>query len=645
MVDRRRDRGVGVAQALLGEIALLRPTGRMGKPRTGAGGFGGSVNFSPRARAMWQVAQSGSAAVLKKIARGGTHDARSLRVQMNYLFSKAEAVFGNMVVHDPDARSIDPEGRAQIVADWSDAWTGAPKNGHTTHLLMSFPSHVRPAQAKIIAEAWAAEMFQSGAHQEDEWSYVAALHTDRAHPHVHIVVNNRGLMNDTWFYMAKDHVFNLALMKSRMAEIAEEEGVYLDCSSRLERGILSYGPSRAAIERARREGREVAEVQLIGPALEQALAEVRANAATLRDLAMLAGLTGLAEAQAKMQQAAVVLERGGIIHPMRQESGMAGTAAGREAEAGSGAEGVLSEIKSRRDLEAHFGDWMRKTEERIAQLVPERQVPLRRELHEIASDVVRALGDTRGSQLMREPPATPLYSTEIGVGQRGVHAMKVGVEELQISDNARETLVSDIKTAAVTAGIDPAAIATRMQRGAATAFEERDWIKADLAQVSARHKLDLGQDTERSRAAGIVDAFYEQAAKLITESRVTARRHDDQTLPRALTAMAKVHAEHGSVRFGHEDEVKLFAADMAARYGAAIIRDLAAGRDQALAKDIPDPKLRLAVAQAVVAAAVTHESMGLSLNEARTAERDLAARSREMNRDPHARERDRDRER
>jgi type IV secretion system T-DNA border endonuclease VirD2 len=174
---------------------------------------------------MWQVAQSGSAAVLKKIARGGTHDARSLRVQMNYLFSKAEAVFGNMVVHDPDARSIDPEGRAQIVADWSDAWTGAPKNGHTTHLLMSFPSHVRPAQAKIIAEAWAAEMFQSGAHQEDEWSYVAALHTDRAHPHVHIVVNNRGLMNDTWFYMAKDHVFNLALMKSRMAEIAEEEGV------------------------------------------------------------------------------------------------------------------------------------------------------------------------------------------------------------------------------------------------------------------------------------------------------------------------------------------------------------------------------------------------------------------------------------
>ena len=44
-------------------------------------------------------------------------------------------------------------------------------------------------------------MFQSGEHQNDAWSYVAALHTDRAHPHVHVVVNNRGTLNDSWFFM------------------------------------------------------------------------------------------------------------------------------------------------------------------------------------------------------------------------------------------------------------------------------------------------------------------------------------------------------------------------------------------------------------------------------------------------------------
>lgn len=638
MADRRKDFTPGMAQALLGEIAFARPSGRMGRTADGAGGLGGGVRFSRRARTMWQVSQSSSAAVLKKIAKGGTQDARSLKVQMNYLFSKAEAVFGNMVEHDPEARSIGPETRGRIVADWSDAWTGTPKNGHTTHLLLSFPAHVRPAKAKLIAEAWAAEMFQSGEHQDEEWAYVAALHTDRAHPHVHIVVNNRGLMNDSWFYMAKDHVFNLAMMKHRMAEISEEEGVYLDCSSRLERGILSYGPSRGEIERARREDRAVVETARVGPALETALAEVRANAATLRDLSMLAGLTGLADVSAKMRGAAEVLERGGVIHPMREVNGMAGSGSGIET--GQGAEARPPELRTRRDLEAHFGEWMRKTEDRIAQLAPEKQVTLRKELHEIASDVVKSLGDNRGAELMREPPKTPLYSTEIKA-----HAVKVGVEELQVSDVAREKLAVGLKAAAVTAGIDPGTIEKRLERSAATAFEERDWIKSDISQVAARHKLDLGREAERGRAAEIVDAFYEKAAKLIGETRVSERQRDDQTLPLALKSMAKVHAEHGAVRFEHEDQVRLFAGDMAARYGANVIRDLAAGRDQALAKDIPDPKERLAIARAIVSAALSHESVGLSVSEAKAADRALEARSREQTRDPHARERSRDLER
>jgi type IV secretion system T-DNA border endonuclease VirD2 len=94
-------------------------------------------------------------------------------------------------------------------------------------------------------------MFQSGEHQDDVWSYVGALHTDKAHPHVHTVVNNRGTVNDSWFFMAKEHAFNLEIMKERMVAIAAEEGVFLDATSRAERGLLTYGPSRAEIERAR----------------------------------------------------------------------------------------------------------------------------------------------------------------------------------------------------------------------------------------------------------------------------------------------------------------------------------------------------------------------------------------------------------
>ncbi|XZQ31207.1 relaxase/mobilization nuclease domain-containing protein (plasmid) [Rhodobacter capsulatus] len=100
----------------------------------------------------------------------------------------------------------------------------APKNGHTTHLLLSFP-RMLPRARKLIAEVWAFEMFQSGAHQAEEWAAYGALHSDRAHPHVHVVVNNRGLMDGQWFYMAREHAFNLDMMKTRMVEIAAEEGV------------------------------------------------------------------------------------------------------------------------------------------------------------------------------------------------------------------------------------------------------------------------------------------------------------------------------------------------------------------------------------------------------------------------------------
>jgi type IV secretion system T-DNA border endonuclease VirD2 len=180
--------------------------------------------------------------VLKKIGKGGTVNAKELAAQMDYLFSKSASIFGNGVVLDAHAKGLTREERNDIVGNWVEDWRGSPKNGHTSHLLLSFPSHVRAEKAKLIAEAWAFEMFQSGEHQDDVWSYVAALHTDRAHPHVHIVVNNRGTLNDSWFFMAKEHAFNLDMMKERMVAIAAEEGVFLDATSRAERGLADLWP-------------------------------------------------------------------------------------------------------------------------------------------------------------------------------------------------------------------------------------------------------------------------------------------------------------------------------------------------------------------------------------------------------------------
>ncbi|MBT9247925.1 hypothetical protein KM034_20655, partial [Gemmobacter sp. con4] len=159
-------RPIGLAEAVFGEINVLRPQ----QGRVKAGGSSSpkhGFSFSTRASQLWRFSLGSSAAVLKKIGKGGTANGKELAAQMDYLFSKSASIFGNGVVLDADAKGLTKDERNEIVGDWVEDWRGSPKNGHTTHLLMSFPSHVRPEKAKLIAEAWAFEMFQSGAHQDD----------------------------------------------------------------------------------------------------------------------------------------------------------------------------------------------------------------------------------------------------------------------------------------------------------------------------------------------------------------------------------------------------------------------------------------------------------------------------------------------
>ena len=63
-----------------------------------------------------------------------------------YLFSKSASIFGNGVVLDADVKGLIKDERNDIVGEWDEEWVeewrGSPKSGHTTYLLMSFPSHV-----------------------------------------------------------------------------------------------------------------------------------------------------------------------------------------------------------------------------------------------------------------------------------------------------------------------------------------------------------------------------------------------------------------------------------------------------------------------------------------------------------------------
>ena len=594
-----RSRPIGLAEAVLGEINFLRP--QQGRLRSGdfspaKRGF----SFSSRASQLWRFALGSNAAVLKKIGKGGTANAKELATQMDYLFSKSASIFGNGVVLDADAKGLTRDERNDIVGDWVEDWSGSPKNGHTTHLLMSFPSHVRPEKAKLIAEAWAFEMLQSGEHQDDVWSYVAALHTDKAHPHVHMVVNNRGTLNDTWFYMAKEHAFNLEVMKDRMVAIAAEEGVFLDATSRAERGLLSYGPSRAEIERARVEGRAPEERPREGRALEDALATMERTADAMRSLQHVAALTGLPEIGEKIAMAEEALRRGGVLHPFPAEAATAETV----------------------NLEGHFSGWMAETEGRIRKMPVGERKDMRDELYGYAIDIAKGLGDVRGAQLLQMLPQSQLYATGLVDDQ-----LTRGREVVVLQPGAADRLKMEIVGKAVSLGLNGDRMAERLETGAANAWEERDWVRRDLLAIAGRRRVDLRNPDQSRKAVGDLEGFYDAVAKLIDHARSCEAVPECDRLLRALGSMARILQADGKVEFRGDADAERFVEELRQRYGAGVVAELAAGQTDALARDIEDADQRIWVARAIVSAAQSHVAFGLTLREANGAERRLAGPS------------------
>lgn len=448
-------------------------------------------------------------------------------------------------------------------------------------------------------------MFESPDHRGDQWAYVAALHTDRAHPHVHIVVQNRGMENGQWFYMAKGHQFDLQEMKTRVAEIAADHGIALETTSRVERGILTYGADRAEIESARRQGRAVEEIARTGLALETALAEVKVASAAFRQLAFVAQATEARDVALRMAEAATALDEGRPIIPGR---GAIVADAGGEPAAGRSAPRTWAEFES------HLEDWRERIGGKIRELKPDTQAELRPEFNSIVAGAMLVLGDKRGAELAREEPKSALYRSALAA-----EPPVLGGQKAQIAPALVERMKEAIVREAEAVGLDGAAIAKRIAAGASNALEERDWVKADIARVAGSKGLDLDRDTDRGAAAGLVDRFYDRAGGMIAEARGVRLDNAAEKLRATLGAMARMEHGLGLVRFESDAEALTLVEDMEARYGGTIIRDLAQGKSDALAKDFADAGERARIALAVISAALDHEPFGLSPREAEAA--------------------------
>ncbi|SEO19391.1 hypothetical protein SAMN04488103_11424 [Gemmobacter aquatilis] len=260
--------------------------------------------------------------------------------------------------------------------------------------------------------------------------------------------------------------------------------------------------------------------------------------------------------------------------------------------------------------------WVAQSTAQIDRLPSDRQDDLRSEMQGIAKEAAAAFGLDR-QQVERESPArSTLYSTSIGAT-----ALVVGGDETAFQNGSAKNLSADLSLNARLAGIDPEKLQRRLETGAANSREEESWVKSDISDVAKRHGFDLGSAQGRRSAAERVDRFYERAAELIQSARTIDVVRGPDPLVKALGQLASVHASQGSVSFRTEDQARDFAEEMKERYGASVLKDIAAGRTEALAKDAPDPATRQAMATAIVSAAKEHPSLGLSAQEVEAAER------------------------
>jgi len=266
--------------------------------------------------------------------------------------------------------------------------------------------------------------------------------------------------------------------------------------------------------------------------------------------------------------------------------------------------------------------WVAQSTTQIDRLPSGRQDDLRSEVQAIAKEAAAAFGLDGQQNAVEAPPRSTLYSTSIGAD-----TLAVGGTESEFHKGSANTLRADLSLSARLAGIDAERLQSRLEKGAANAREEESWVKSDIADVAKRHGFDLGSAQGRSSAAERVDRFYERAAELIHSARSIEVPRGPDPLVEALGSLAKVHASQGSVAFRNEDQARDFAEEMKERYGATVLKDIAAGRTEALAKDVPDPAARAAMAVAVVSASKEHPSLGLSAHEAEAAERRMVAQA------------------
>lgn len=203
-------------------------------------------------------------AVVRIVPRGGARTAKQILGQWKYLSRNGKVPLQRSERHlglflAPDQVKATAMSWVSQAENWSDDASGRNAHELTTHIVLSFPQEIERSKAFAAGRAWAEAMFGCGA-GGGTFDYLTVCHSDRPHPHVHLVVNRRALEGH-WLKIARRNSWhNYETMRSVMVDVARRHGIELEATSRLARGIkvpaITYAEYR---RRAREKHREPAD--------------------------------------------------------------------------------------------------------------------------------------------------------------------------------------------------------------------------------------------------------------------------------------------------------------------------------------------------------------------------------------------------
>ncbi|WP_170328933.1 relaxase/mobilization nuclease domain-containing protein [Ruegeria arenilitoris] len=172
-------------------------------------------------------------AVVKIVRKGGVKNAQELRRQINYLTVRAEGVLD---IRDNGVTPLDGGQVGDLIESWADGFSGKTNYGYTRHMIVSFPEGTYAHAAHEAGLEFAERVFGSGDFG-DTWDYLTVFHNDTENPHVHLVVNCRGVDHGHWLKTGMTSEMNIDRLRSIQVEVAEQFGIELAATTRLERGL------------------------------------------------------------------------------------------------------------------------------------------------------------------------------------------------------------------------------------------------------------------------------------------------------------------------------------------------------------------------------------------------------------------------